>query len=332
MRYYVACLHVAPGAKDERGLWLDRDELRVLAAKAGGAPLTLEHQGVHEAVEMVGYDHVTPMAMHAALAELGKGSPSKSAIGSVLSAFIAEDGALWCTLMVDETRFPRIDCLISRSVVRGVSLTHQPGSLVCVEVTLTADPARVGAHIHFATGDIQTALLYAECVQSGKMSSAIQTALAAVPAADRELITERLITMSAAASKANDELARRNTEFTALKVKHDELVTASTGSSPVGFDTNQLQQQLLKTINNIDPKFLDLFYFAPLPDPPADGTQMTSANLGALLDNCNKAMMCCSAAMMKNGGPAPEERKRARTSPEPTMTPLQRAIAEEWTL
>jgi hypothetical protein len=36
MRYYVACLHVAPTVKDERGLWLSCDELRILAAKAGG--------------------------------------------------------------------------------------------------------------------------------------------------------------------------------------------------------------------------------------------------------------------------------------------------------
>jgi hypothetical protein len=213
-------------------------------------------------------------------------------------------------------------------VVRGVSLTHQPGTLVCVEVTLTADPARVGAQIHFTTSDIGAASLYAECVNSGNMSTAIQNALASVGPDDRTLITERMIAMSAAASSANDALTARNVEFAALEAKHSELVTAST-AKPIGFDPKQLQAQLLKTIGNIDPKFLDLFYFAPLPDPPADGTQMTSENLGTLLDNCNKAMMCCSAAMMG----VPSERKRRATSPPPdSRSPLERAIAAEWSL
>lgn len=97
-----------------------------MAAQAGGAPFTYEHQvraarvriersqdcsfrntiqGVHEAVSIIGQKNVTPAAMHETLGNLAKTDAKKAVIGNVLSAFLGKDNALWCTLILDEERY-----------------------------------------------------------------------------------------------------------------------------------------------------------------------------------------------------------------------------------
>lgn len=107
-----------------------------MAAQAGGAPFTYEHQvrashakralpvahhhicikGVHEAVSIVGQKNVTPAAMHEALSNLAKTDAKKAVIGNVLSAFMGHDNALWCTLILDEERYyyPFVDVRTTR--------------------------------------------------------------------------------------------------------------------------------------------------------------------------------------------------------------------------
>lgn len=179
MRYYVACLHTAPAGADGKGYGQDlpagyaltEGELREIGARAGGAPFTFDHRGVHEAVAIIGEANVTAAAMHRVLGDLAKGDPVKSAIGSVLGAFIGGDGALWCTLVLDDNAFPRINGLIASGALVGVSLTHIPGSWVCVEVALTSDPAREGACIRYGSSDLRATTLYANAVRAGSISS-----------------------------------------------------------------------------------------------------------------------------------------------------------------
>ena len=180
MRYYVACLHTAPLAAlagsdqtEPAGYILTERELREVGARAGGAPLTYEHSGVREAVDIIGEKAVTAAAMHRVLADLAKTDPTKAAVGNVLSAFIGRDGALWCIVQLDELTYPRIAGLITGGLLLGVSLTHICQDYTCVEVALTRDPARPGATIRFGCRDLAVATLYANAVKAGTISSTI---------------------------------------------------------------------------------------------------------------------------------------------------------------
>jgi len=183
MKYYIACLHVNPNnppKNQPRGLWISKENLTKIAARAPGAPFTYNHRGVHEAVAIIGKNHITPAAMHRTLAKIAERDPSKAAIGSVTEAFIGHDGALWCILIVDDTLYVSITAIIDAGITTGVSLTHiEPNGpkkqinddWTAVEVALTNDPARKGANITFASHDLQAVTLYANAIKEGRINS-----------------------------------------------------------------------------------------------------------------------------------------------------------------
>jgi hypothetical protein len=313
---------------------------------AGGSPLTHEHRGVKEAVALVGMRHVTAAAMHAALGRVSEADAGKAAIGSVLNAFIGNDGALWCILQLDDVQYPLVNGLVQSGVLSGVSMTHIPATLACVEVTLTACPARPHAYIRLNTCDLSRASLYASDVMRGKINSIrmatgpldITTILGGLAPEQAEVLTARFLQLANAATEANTMVTASAERASDLELQLEAEKTKSTlvlaNAAQVDFETKQRSADLevmrsaIRTVATTicgTEESGDLYGMAALCGDIPDNRVGASAML---------ALQCCNAKLMAadiaGRGPATlVKRKRAE---EDTRTPLQRAIAREWTM
>jgi hypothetical protein len=348
MRYFAACLHGPPGAYKSSipGYALSPTELSMVAMRAGGAPFTFEHKGVYEAVDIVGASNVTAAAMHAALAGLAKGDAQKAAIGSVLNAFIGADGGLWCVLQLDENRYPRVNQLISMGKLVGVSLTHMPSSMACVEVALTSAPARPDASIRFGSSDLSRVSLYAGDVAAGRLRMAsIAEILDEIGGKDlekRATLEARFVAMNQSAVDARALLEARDAELSTLSSQNAKLVAANTAleadsaiaassHSSSEYNATVLKNVLADALNYIDPEIRKCYNLTPASVAAVD-TKMNSD----VHSMAHKVVMCCSAHMMNGAAGATVARGAKREYEEetaaPPMSQLQRAIAKEWNM
>jgi len=144
--------------------------------------------------------------------------------------------------------------------------------------------------------------------------------------------------MSQSASESKDALEERTAAFDALSTTHQTLVAANatlTADAEIAKGT-LMERQLLgnimdSLIRTLPKEESDIFQLNQL-----DNKAMSSRDL---MNAAGQVLMCCNATMMKSrvtGGGV--DRKRAHEGGEEddgaksSMTPLQRAIAKEWTM
>lgn len=142
--------------------------------------------------------------------------------------------------------------------------------------------------------------------------------------------------MSQSASESKVALEEQTAAFDALSTTHQTLVAANatlTADAEIAKGT-LMERQLLgnimdSLIRTLPKEESDIFQLNQL-----DNKAMSSRDL---MNAAGQVLMCCNATMMKSRVTGGVDRKRAHEEEEDdkaksSMTPLQRAIAKEWTM
>ena len=148
---YVCVIHPPPSAELTArlapGYGLTRKQLLdVVPMVASNLPVTVEHHGIHEGVQLAakeaGVKVPLPTDVTDKLSELAEKDGRNAIVGEVIDAWVGPSGALYGAFQLDPA-LTGVAHLIDNGILLGVSLTHmlspnekRPGSIVPYELTV----------------------------------------------------------------------------------------------------------------------------------------------------------------------------------------------------
>lgn len=310
-------------------------DVRKIARGMPGTPVTYEHAGVGAAASATADTDARSAGAgaRALMQDIGTSTfyntgdaaaMAMAPIGVITNAWVDGTGAGHCTGRVNSA-YPGAASLVRDRALSGLSLSHFDGETDAIEVTLTADPARLGCNV--ATTDLSELPGYMRkhhpsakaprATMSSSSSSAAQVMdvnsepAAAAPAAspleailtkmspeERAVVQARFEEMDAAAVTATARAKTLESSATDAEILRDQIKQV----------TDQLSEAERKQYN------LGM---------EAISEQMMSSNPDRVRRGADRLLMACSRRMMQMPPPA------ASSATAAAAPPAKRARAEE---
>jgi hypothetical protein len=329
--YAIAVYHPTPGKYKLPGDY-DLEPDRLAAIKLENVPVTIEHQGITEAVATVQTARlpVSTENVAGALDILGSKTPHKRPIGIVITNWQGADKRWYCLFAIDNATVPVIAKLIRLGALRGVSLTHVDGSNLPLELSLCVRPARPECHIIRLSNSLDSQLGYMrKLIIPLKMSTPtpLEKAIESLSEEDRKLITARFADLVNAVDGAKQEAE-------AAKSQAEQLAKESKSAN---INVDVVAKQIQMMAEQLNPELKATYYCEPenlINDIKSmDPTQLLRAT-DRMICACTKQMMDLRADRTISEA-APVSRKRTIAESEDTdapKDPLARALAETFEL
>ena len=329
--YAIAVYHPVPGKYDLPGDY-NLEPARLSKIRLENVPVTIEHQGITEAVATVQTAKlpVSTENVAGALDLLGAKTPHKRPVGVVLTNWEGADRRWYCLFAIDNATVPVVAKLIRLGALRGVSLTHVDGSTLPLELSLCVRPARPECHIIRLSNSLQSQLGYMrKLIIPLTMSTPtpLEKAIESLSEEDRKLITARFADLVNAVDSAKQEAE-------AAKTQAEQLAKESQSAN---INVDVVAKQIQMMAEQLNPELKATYYCEPenlINDIKSmDPTQLLRAT-DRMICACTKQMMDLRANRTISEA-APVTRKRTIEESEDTDTPkdpLARALAETFEL
>jgi hypothetical protein len=324
MLFFCGMLYPAQGtAPPEPGYDLSLAELNGVVASFGDMAVTMEHIGLHDAIDTLHRKgNLCPATFATELESVADNELAKP-VGRVLELFFAHDSSLWCIAEIYPLRADIIKFLVELGGMRGLSMTHvrTGDTITAIEVSLCAYSRRPKCGVAKLSNSVVDVREYKRRIQhqtyvspgskyrttATTMSAAPDTAASnnqtgstptttESPEVSTAAVMERVLAglspaeRTAYEKRLGDLVKRGDEHSTRAAALEKRLAETESGASKTKFSHDLMKQNLVELLKGLPPALVD----ATRTEPNQLYDDLMSKESAVYLDGLERLVYACN--------------------------------------